>query len=189
MAFGKLVEELNLVSLPENWTYTVTKWENHEKENWYTAFEYKKKPPYVVNPKPGQKERVVTSYLSSTSLWDSGNGLSHTLYFSVSGQINGKSKERKGYVKFGSTDWSKHARPDYSILTFGFEGEPAETINQEVPFLVSPNGYYLAFAIKEEQITMIVSRENNLTNDLISLILQGIVELHSAAIKKTIAKI
>jgi len=182
MVVGTLREELYLVALPENCKFTVTKLENNHKDNWLTYFGSSKEPPYVVNPISGGKALVVESGLSSTSIWDSGEGLSNTLHFTVSGTISNKQFEKKGYITFSSTAWSKTVRPDYSILLYGFDNNQALSLNQKVPPLLTPDPYYIAFAIKDEQICMIASCEHNLTNQVISTIVEGILTAHTKAL-------
>lgn len=190
-AMGRLVEELYLVSLPENCKFTVTKLENNRKGSWYTLFETRKQPPYEVNP-TSKKALVATSVLGTTSVTDSGEGLSNTLYFTISGTISKNYFEKKGYITFNSTEWPSFpriGRPDYSIITYTFDGSKSESISQQTPTLITPDPYNIAFLIKNQEMYMIVSREDNLGTKVMSSILGGILNIHTAGLKWVVSKI
>lgn len=186
MAIGKLSEELWLSVLPQGLTFTVTAPENSTHDQWYTYFEVgRRNLPYTVEA----GKRVATSVLSTTYVLDSGPGLSNKLRFKVSGQLNGKQVNKEGYFIFSSTDWPLFGRPDNSILTFQFDGTDAVSISQQVRTLVSPDPYYFGFAVKDDQLLMVVSRENNIGTAVMSKIIDGILTLHTKAIGWVFGKI
>lgn len=191
MSIGKLVQEVYLVALPENCNFTVTELETkHKVRDSFAFFETTKKPPYEVTF-TSAKVKLATSILGTTSTISSGQGLSNTLRFTVSGNINNKSFKKEGTITVSSTEWPRiGGRPDHSVLTYIFDGSNPVSISQQTPTLINPDPYYIAFSInKDNQIYMIVSREDNLGTKLMSGILDGIFTIHTAGLKWAFGKI
>jgi hypothetical protein len=182
MAVGKLVEDIILKSIPDNCTFTVTELIGGQNDDWYSMFTYPSKTPHQVDPQKGS-EKIATSLLSTTSVTDRGPGVPATLKFEYTCQTKSGKAKKTGYLKSTATNWPLIGRPDYSILIFGFDGETPLEVSRQVPTLISPDPFYIAFGQKDDQVVIVASTEDSLGTQVVSNVLDGILTVHSAAFK------
>jgi hypothetical protein len=122
--------------------------------------------------------------MTTVSITDSGDGAScrFRFRFRVHGTIGDNSIDKTGYFIFSTTGWPTVGHPDYALLGFQSKGSEASTIYQKVPTLVTPDPFYCAFALKDNELVLITSRENNLSTTIISNVVSGIITAHTKAL-------
>ncbi len=185
MAVGTISQELYLTGLPPNSTFTVTRFEIEKKQDWYAYLHGRGYSPAPYEVKPRQNESgglVVYSKLSSTTVFVKGTGNSGTMHFTINCIIDGKEVSKNGYFKFTATDWGSVKRPAYFITMFGFDGEPIRELMGETPTFVQPDPLYMNISLKNNQLYLIASLENNLSTTIISNVLDGILTVHTKAL-------
>lgn len=178
MAIGTITKELYLSSMPENCAFTVISFEIKEQKDWYAKLEGNsgKQAPYEVTPIENEKGGMIArSKLSTKYAFVSGTGASCKLYFTVSCDMNGETISKKGYFKFTTTDWPKIGRPAYYIGLFGFERESVKELKGKTPFLSKSDPYYMSIAVKDNHMYMIASTQNNLSTQIVSAVLNGVI--------------
>jgi hypothetical protein len=179
MAVGTIAEDTYLTSLPSNTTFTVIELIPEERDGWVSSIGIGKKPPYNVS----QSEQIVITNLSTTKVTDTGAGPSATLKFKINFSTPDRSIEKTGYITVSSTDWPLIGRPDYSLLTFGFDQDVPQTIHKKIPYLISPDSWSIGIGIQDNKIALVAQADSKLETKLISTILQGIVTAHTDALK------
>ena len=186
MAVGSINETLFLSALPAGFTFTVTALEGETRDDWRGFFDRRSDSvPYDV---PAGKA-IAEAHLTTSSVLDSGVGPACKIRFKITGSFAGKPVEKTGYFAFTTSDWPLVGRPDNLILNSHLDGSDAFAVIQEVRLLTTPDPFSCAFAIKGDEIGLIVSREKNLTNEVVSKVVGGILTAHSKAIGWVFGKI
>lgn len=186
MAVGTINESLVLSSLPDGFTFTVTALEGETRDDWRGFFDRRSDSvPY--NVVPGKE--IAEAHLTTSSVLDSGKGPTCKIRFKLTGTFEGKPVEKKGAFTFSTSDWPLVGRPDNLILGCNLEGSDTVTVIQEVRLLTTPDPFSCAFTIKGDELGLIISQENNLTNAIVSKVVGGIFFAHTKAIGWVFGKI
>ncbi len=186
MAVGSINEALRLSALPDGFTFTVTALEGETRDDWRGFFDRRSDSvPY--NVLPGKE--IAEAHLTTSSVLDSGQGPTCKIRFKIAGTVDGKAVEKKGYFTFSTSDWPLVGRPDNLILGCNLDGSDTITVIQEVRLLTTPDPFSCAFVVKDDQLGLIISRENNLTNAIVSKVVGGIFTAHTKAIGWVFGKI
>lgn len=186
MAVGSINEALYLASLPEGFTFTVTALETETRDDWRGFFDRRADSvPYDV---PAGKE-IAEAHLTTSSVLDSGVGPTCKIRFKIAGSIGGKAVEKKGYFTFTNSEWPLVGRPDHLILGSSLDGTDSVAVVQDVRILTTPDPFSCAFVLKGDEIGLIISREKNLTNEVVSTVVGGILTAHTKAISWVFGKV
>ncbi|QEI08397.1 hypothetical protein FXN63_23085 [Pigmentiphaga aceris] len=186
MAVGSVNEALFLASLPEGFTFTVTALETDTHDNWRGFFDRRSDSvPYDV----AAGQEIAEARMTTSRVLDSGVGPTCKLRFKIAGTIGGKTVEKKGNFTFTTSDWPLVGRPDQLILNSSLDGMDSVAVIQDVRLMTTPDPFSCAFVLKGEELGLIISREKNLTNEVVSTVVGGILTVHGKAISWVFGKI
>ncbi|MDP8933788.1 MAG: hypothetical protein M3N42_06505 [Cyanobacteriota bacterium] len=179
---GRVSNSIYLRSLPEKCTFTVTKLESTINKEWHTTLGTPHNLPYVVTLGSEGHRLIASSTIEPQERSGHGSPPSTAVHFTISCTIENKPVEKHGTIMFSTTEWG-WARPDDSILTFGFEGEGVKPLTQKIPMLDSPHSYYLGFAIQDNKIFMAAGIEEDFWSDFAHMLVNGVMVAHTKAIE------
>jgi hypothetical protein len=116
------------------------------------------------------------AYLSSQSVWDSGNGPDITVDVTLQGPAAEKQYyTKKGQIVVWSSEWSKWERPDWMRVKYMLEGGSWREISSKVPGGGQPQDmdFVVGFNSQNKQLGINATSDGGALNDLKNSAEQG----------------
>lgn len=185
MSVGKITQQLYLTSLPEGAVFTVTSVSTPQTDDFYTYFN--NKAPFTVTGTPEQPGNIGSSIIQTQDAFGGGTPPYVTLQFNLQVPNNGQTATTTGYLNINTTEFGTIERPDYSLLTFSIDNQAPQNVSQEIPTLQAPDPIYVGFAVNEGKVVIAASSQNNLSTQVLSALITGVIEVNTSLVKWVIA--